>query len=193
MCVAGFRHRGAPTVGEALMEKPVIVRVLMSRDWSDAFRLVWAQTFKAAAFDMGMIAPKVEIVMSDLPSWPERRSACLRQGRRCVEDYDLAELACAWTALAIDPSSPQDDETAPERAKMFVPVNFALGDAIAEKPALLDDLDFARTVTGWRLMEAFGVGGPEQDPVVTGRAVGAARDVDKDELLRWAHKWRDAA
>lgn len=175
------------------MEKPVIVRVLMSRDWSDAFRLVWAQTFKAAAFDMGMIAPKVEIVMSDLPSWPERRSACLRQGRRCVEDYDLAELACAWTALAIDPSSPQDDETAPERAKMFVPVNFALGDAIAEKPALLDDLDFARTVTGWRLMEAFGVGGPEQDPVVTGRAVGAARDVDKDELLRWAHKWRDAA
>lgn len=174
------------------MEKPVIVRVLMSRDWSDAFRVVWAESFKAAMSDMGTVAPKVEIVMSDLPSWPERRSACLRQGRRCAEDYDLPELACAWTALAIDPGWRQDDEPAPERAKMFVPVNFALGDAIAENPALLDDLDFARTVVGWRFMEACGVGGPEQDPVLTGRAVGAGMDVDKDELLRWALKWRDA-
>lgn len=174
------------------MKKPVIVRVLLSRDWSEAFRLVWAQSFKAAAFDIGMVAPKVDVVMGDLPSWPDRRSACLRVGRRCAEDYDLPELACAWTALAIDPGWSKEAEPAPDRAKMFVPINFALGDAIADEPALLDDLEFVRTVMGWRLMEAFGVGGPEQDPIIAGRAVGAGVAIDRDELLRWALKWRDA-
>lgn len=174
------------------MDTPLIVRVLRSSDWSDAFRLVWAQSFKAAALDMGVVAPEIEVVMRDLPSWPDRRSTCLRMGRRCAEDYDLPELASAWTALAIDPGWLQEDEPAPERANMFLPVNFALGDAIAANPTLLDDLDFARTVMGWRFMEAFGVGGPEQDPVMTGRAAGAGVDVDKDELLRWALKWRDA-
>lgn len=130
--------------------------------------------------------------MRGLASWSERRAICLRMGRRCAEDHDLPEMACAWRALAIDPSRPTQHEPAPERAKMFLPVNFAFGDAIGEHPALLDDLDFARTVMGWRFMEAFGVGGPEQDPVLAGRTVGAGMDVDKDELLRWALKCREA-
>jgi hypothetical protein len=173
------------------MEKPIIVRVLMSADWNDAFRLVWADSFKAAALDFGIVVPQVEVVMSGLPSWPERRRACLHLGRRCAEDYDLPELACAWTALAIDPAWPQDDES-PERAKMFIPVNFALGDAIADDPTLLDDPDFARTVMGWRFVEALGVGGPEQDPILLGRYAGSGMDVDKGELLSWARKWSTA-
>ena len=167
---------------------PLVVRVLMSAGWREAFRLVWTETFKMAAADMGTPAPQVDIVMNNLPSWPERRAICLRMGRRCAEN-DLSELACAWTALAVDPAWLKDDEPAPERAKMFLPVNFALGDAIAENFSLLDDLDFARTVMGWRFMEAFGVAGPDQDPIVVGRAVGAEMDVDKDELFQWALKW----
>lgn len=175
------------------MDKPLIVRVLMSRDWNEAFRLVWSESFKAAAADMELSAPSVDVAMGNLPSWPERRAVCLRMGRRCAEDHDLPELACAWTSLAVDPAWPKEDETALERSKMFLPTNFALGDAIAENPALLDDLDFAQTVTGWRFMEAFGVGGPEQDPIMVGRSVGAGMDVEKDELLRWARNWAAAS
>lgn len=178
-------------------EKPLIVRLLMSRDWNAAFRLVWTETFKVAAANMGLAAPAVDIVMDNVPSWqqswPWRRAICLRMGRRCAEDYTLPELACAWTALAVDPGWPKDDEPASERATMFLPINFAVGDAIAKNPALLDDLDFARTVMGWRFMESFGVGGPEHDPVVVGRSTGSGMEIEKDELLAWARKWAAAS
>lgn len=167
---------------------PLIVRLLMSADWREAFRLVWAETFKVPATDMGVTAPQVDIIMNEPPSWSERRAICLRMGRRCAED-DLSELACAWAALAVDPAWPKDDEPARERAKMFLPVNLALGDAIAEDCSLPDDIAFAHTVMGWRFMEAFGVAGPDQDPIVVGQAAGAETDVNKDELFRWALQW----
>lgn len=167
---------------------PLIVRVLMSADWFEAFRLVWTETFKIAAADMGLTAPQADVVMNNSPSWLERRAICLRMGRRFAKE-DLPELACVWTALAVEPAWPKDDEPAPERARMFLPVNLALGDAITENLLLLDDLDFVRTVMGWRFMDAFGVNAPAQDPIVVGRAAGAEMDVDKDELFRWALKW----
>jgi hypothetical protein len=177
-----------------MQQKPLIVRVVMSEDWSATFRLVWMETFRATAAAMGATSSDVDIVVGNIPSWSERRAICLRIGRRCAEDHDLPEMACAWTALAIDPSWPTQDEPAPEpeRAKMFLPVNFAFGDAIGEYPSLLDDLDFARAVMGWRFMEAFGVGGPEEDPITVGRSIAIGMHVDGEELFRWALKWREA-
>lgn len=170
------------------MQTPLIVRVLMSADWSEAFRLVWSETFNVVADDMGLTAPSVDIVMTRLSDWPERRAICLRYARRCADDRGLPELAPAWTALGVDPAWPLEDP-APERAKMFLPVNRALGDAIVNDNALLNDSAFARTVLGWRFMEAFGIGGPDHDPIVIGRAVGAGFDLDKSELLTWARAW----
>lgn len=170
------------------MKKPIIVRVLLSRDWHAAFQLVWIETFKAAAALMGEPEPKIDLVMSTLLTWSARRSACLRMGIKCAEEFGLPELACAWTACGIESTWPKDDEPVPERGRAFVPVFFALGDAITEDPALLDDLDFSRTVLGWRFMCDFGVSG--EDPILDARMLGQRLEVDNDELLRWAHKWR---
>ena len=173
------------------MRKPLIVAVVTARDWSEAFRLVWQETFKVAAAEMGLSAPQADIAIRGLPSWPERRQICLRLGARCA-NYDLPELACAWTTLAIDPGWPSNDEPDLQRAKVFRPVFFALAGVIASNPDLIDDDTFARAVMGWRFLGKFGIGA-EQDPILAAHLLGACLDADKDELRRWAQKWAAGA
>lgn len=170
------------------MTKPLIVEVVMASDWPEAFRLVWTETFKVAAADMGAPAPNVDIVIGELPSWSERRAICWRMGTKCAEAHGLPELACSWAALATDPAWPKDDEPAPERAKAFMPVLFGLADAIMDNESLLNDTEFGGALLAWRFMSKFGIGGIE-DPILAARALAPTCDVDRSELLRWAAKW----
>jgi hypothetical protein len=124
---------------------PLIVRMALATDWSEAFRIVRSAAFAIAAADRGLDAASVSLGIGDLP-WPERWRLCLSLARRCAEDYD-DEVARAWTMLGADPRGPKwrtrdGDET-------YAPVFRALADAIVADPALVDDAAFAAAVEGW--------------------------------------------
>jgi hypothetical protein len=165
------------------MTRPLMVRVLMSRGWNDAFRLVWAESFKAAAADMGIPASQVDIVVGNLPSWGKKRASCPHLGQRCA-DYDLPELACCWMALAIDPGWSADTVKI-KRAIAFMPVLFALAHAITEDPSLLDDKQFGGIVQAWKFMCELGIRGHD-DPILAARTAAPMLDVDRGAIVEWA-------
>jgi hypothetical protein len=169
--------------------QPLIVRMAVAEDWPAAFRIVWAASFAKAAADMGIPAGGVSIGMGDLPPWPQRRRLCLSLARRCAEDYDDQELACAWTMLGADPSGPGWRTSAGN--KTYVPVFMALADAIVADPALLDDAAFAEAVDGWRFLERAGSDG-EDDLIVAARRYGAMAKIDGAKILAWARRWSEA-
>ena len=171
------------------MSKPVIVRTLIADDWLAAFRIVFAETFAAAAGIMGVPTnpDTIALQFGEGPTdWPARRGAAMRMGISCAE-ADRPELACAWALLALDPRWKQARSTEQERA--YVPPFAALADAIAHDPSLLDDDTFCRRLMGLRFLSKFGVGGPVYDPISAAAMLGETMEVDRDELLAWTQRW----
>jgi hypothetical protein len=168
---------------------PLIVRMVLAEDWSEAFRIVWSASFEKAAADQGLDAGGVALDMGDLPPWPQRRRLCLSLASRCAEDYEDEELARAWTMLGADPRGPE--WRTPAGDKTYAPVFRALADAIVSDPALLDDAAFAEAVDGWHFLERAGSDG-EDDLIVAARRYGAMAKIDKDRILAWARAWSEA-
>lgn len=170
------------------MSKPVIVRTLIAGDWLAAFRIVFAETFAAAAGLMGVPtnADTIALQFGDGPTdWPARRGAAMRMGLSCAE-ADRPELACAWALLAIDPKWKESRSIEDERA--YVPPFAALADAIAHDASLLHDDVFCRRVMALRFLAKFGIGGPVHDPIAAVEMLGVTMEADRDELLAWARR-----
>jgi hypothetical protein len=125
---------------------PLIVRVALAADWSEAFRIVRSAAFATAAAGHGLDAAGVSLGMGDLPPWPERRRLCRSLDRRCGEEYGDQELARAWTMLGADPRGPEWRTS--EDNKTYAFIFRALADAIVADPALVDDAAFAAAVEG---------------------------------------------
>jgi hypothetical protein len=159
-------------------ERPLIVRVVTTADWMEAFHLVWEAT-------VGRIAVGVAPPMEHL-RWANRRGLCLSLARRCAENYGHQELARAWTILGADPRGPEWRTN--DADKTYAPVFRALADAIVVDPALVDDAAFAGAVEGWHVLEHAGSDG-EDDLIVVARRYGSMAKIDRDEVVAWARRW----
>jgi hypothetical protein len=168
---------------------PLIARLALAKDWTEAFRILWPASFAKAATNPGLAAGDSAIDTDDLVAWPQRRHLCLSLARRCAEEDGDDELACAWTMLGAAPRRP--GWRTGNGDKTYMPVLQSLAGAILADAALLDDAAFVDAVDGWRCLERAGSDG-EDDLIVAAQRYGAMAKIDKDRLLPWAHAWAGA-
>lgn len=172
-------------------EKPLIVRVLMARDWYEAYRLVLDEAYakeairRSVAFDHSPMW--IERPGDDRSAWSRARLTCLLQADEAEKAGD-AELAGAWSLLGADPRGPQRRSLSGGRT--YVPALREIGRVIVADPALLDEEKFCQAVEGWRFVEAAGSSG-EDDLIDAAQDYGAFGKIDKEAMLVWAKMWSE--
>lgn len=158
-----------------MIQMPIIVRIVLAKDWLDALKTLWIATF-------GRIAANRADMMTYI-KWPERQRLCRAFAEQCIEDCNDEELAIAWHCLAEDPAGPE----------LYRLIFRALASAIVADPALLDDGTFAEAVAGWRFLANNPESIHEQDSIAAARARGTALIPEsKAETLAWARIWAEA-
>jgi hypothetical protein len=73
------------------MNRPLIVRVVLAKDWLEAYRAIFRETFGRAATGHEMPMQRIR--------WPEHRRLCLEVSDDAVEEWSDQELADAWPTL----------------------------------------------------------------------------------------------
>ncbi|MBX9846122.1 MAG: hypothetical protein K2Z80_30395 [Xanthobacteraceae bacterium] len=163
------------------MEKPLIIRAMMSADWHAAFVLVSQAAFQESAGRLGLTAsPDVWAIKTpDKIARDSVRKVCLQS----ATDAANRDLAAAWRMLGAPPygyawRSSQD-------RWVYYQVLKALAQAVDDDPALLDDDKTCEAIQGWQFLEQAGSDG-EQDLIVAAQQYGAFFKVDREKLRGWA-------
>lgn len=151
-----------------MMEKPLIVRAMMSADWHSAFVQVSQAQFEESAGRLGLTAsPGVwDIKTPDKIAWATVRKVCLRNAAASIDPG----LAAAWWLLGADPAGP--GWRTPEGYRIYSQVLVTLARAIDDDPSLLGDDKFCEAVNGWKFLAQAGSDG-EQDLIVAAQQHGA--------------------
>lgn len=158
-----------------MTETPIIVRIVLAKDWLDAFKMLWIATFGRIATDRGDMMTYIK--------WPERRRLCRAFAEQCIDECNDEELAIAWNCLADDPAGPE----------VYRLIFGALAAAIVANSALLDNVAFVEAVEGWRFLGNNPESVREQDLIAAARGRGTALiPAGKAETLAWARIWAEA-
>jgi hypothetical protein len=168
------------------MEKPLIVRAMLAKDFPAAFMMVWEASGSPAEFDPSDAA-KLTGRAPDRMLFALPREICLGQAAAAGK----SDVADAWQLLAASPEGPRWRSPAAHRT--WSRVLIALGRAIGADPTLLAADSFCEAVVGWKFLEQAGSDG-EEDLIACAKSHGAALRVDRERLLDWAKRlaeeWR---
>lgn len=160
-----------------MKDAPIIMPVVMARDWQDAFRILWIATFGRTAAPCAGWMTYIK--------WPERRRLCRGFATQCIEESNDLELAAAWACVGIGPNDASDPDC-------YRPIFSGLAKAVISDPSQLDDRTFVAAIAGWRYL----VNNPdevvEKDLIAAAaRGRGAEGAIDTSEMLQWARAWAE--